>query len=134
MVTYTLPNGKTIKVSANKNGVSDKMLGGLHYRYRIIFKTNEKKVSFTFHGSIADFRNGARMTDDDINGAVDCILADAYAYLNTRNHFNFAREYGYGEVEGKRIFNACMNTYYKLLEIMTESELEELNEFVQNNY
>ena len=134
---YKLSTDKEIIVSATNKGRSNTLLGDTHYRYLIKFVVGNVSVSFIFHDSIYNFRKGITANKQMIDNAVDCIISDGYSFVNNSNLTNFLVEYGYDDYnykEGKRCYNACMETWYKPLKVLNEEEISELWELIQTTY
>lgn len=125
-------NGITIKVYAAHEGVTTAMLDGLHDKYRITLKTEGDEKRFTYHNSIAHL--GRPLSEEDIIGAVDCIVSDAYSYLNSRDLYDFADEFGYDYDSAglRRVYNGCRRAYEKLMDLLeSEENLSAMEEMVR---
>ena len=134
---YKLSTGKEITVSSTNKGTSNALLGDTHYRYLIKFVVGDISVSFTFHDSIYNYRKGITANKQMIDSAVDCIISDGFAFANNSKLANFLIEYGYDDynyTEGKKCYNGCMDTWYKLLKIMSEEEISELFEIINESW
>ena len=129
--TYNLSNGTIVNVSATNREESYALLNDRHYAYQIIFEVDNKVASFTYHDSVYNFLKGQTATEKMIDGAVDCILSDAYAYKNAKDVHDFISEFGYEDYEkGFKVYCACGETLIKLQWVLSESEIEELNDII----
>ena len=128
--TYTLDNGKKVKVTAKNKRVAKKFFNKEHYAYTIVVEAEGTDIAFktTYHDSIANYSNGVKCTKDTIDNAVYCIILDADSFRNEPNENDFLREYGYDEDEaqGHKVFNACRDTYKVLYTMLSEEEVDSL--------
>lgn len=92
--------------------------------FLIHLKKNGTEVRFTFYDSIYNWQhNVTKMDAEALKGALECILLDA---VSANQPFSdFCNECGYDKCESgvRRIYNACRNTYNKLMAIISEDEI-----------
>ena len=134
--TYNLNSGDEIKVSATKQRESTKLLDGRHWAYSIVIERNKVRRSFTFHDSIYNFSHGIGATESMIDNELECIISDADSYLLYGSPYEFAEEFGYDIEEefdrAEKIYNACKRTWFRLNDLMTRDEFEDLANMIRN--
>ena len=132
---YTIGSGKTIKVTAKNKRVAKRFQGGEdHYAYTIVFQVVGNDVAFKtpYHDSVYNFSRGRGYSEELIDSAVYCILMDAYSYEECRDVETFCRTFDYEDVnQGRKVYNACRDTYEIIHALLTEEEIEELYNIVE---
>lgn len=131
--TYTLSNGKEVKVTLKNKRVNKKFFGrdAEHYAYTVIIEVEGSKLAYktTFHDSIANFRSGKGPSVDLIDDGVYSIIMDADSYKQCPKYTDFINELGYeDDAEGRRVYKACKETSDILNAMFTEEEIDSLYE------
>lgn len=129
---YKLSDGTEVKVHLQKKGECNNWFGlGWHDLYRVIMDFGYGKFTTTFHNSPANYHKPIK--EEDIDGAVECIIDDFLAYKENPNINDFLHNFGYDfddEVEykrGVRAYNGCCSTYVRLGQYVKAEELIELS-------
>lgn len=95
---------------------------GNNYDYHSIYTItlagpNGKRARFPFYDSISN-SNWDVLPPRDLRGAVECILSDAWDYINAQDICDFAAEFGYTDCkEIRRAWKGCKSTAEKLYRI-----------------
>lgn len=128
--TYTLSNGKVVKVTAKNKRESTKFFNGQkHYAYTIVLETGDRYFKTSFHDSINNYNVGLGATEAMIDDAVYCIILDGDSYKTTTNYEDFIYEFGYDDdARGRKVYDACKKTYEGLRTMLTEEEIDSLYE------
>ena len=126
--TYTLKNGREVKVTAKNKRVVKKMLGQEHYAYTITVEVDDKLFKTTFHDSIANYHKRKGATEEMIDTAVYCVVMDYDSYDYNPDEEDFINEFGYDpeDSQGHKVYEACKATFAALNEMFSREELEEL--------
>ena len=125
--TYTLSNGKTVKVTAKNKRKSTKW-GQEHFAYTLTMEVDDKMYKTTFHDSAVNCWHGIGATEKMIDSAIYCIIMDYDSYDYNPVLEDFIDEYGYDPEEktGRIVYEDCKATYEALNQMFTRSEMEEL--------
>jgi hypothetical protein len=95
------------------------------YHYKITVKRDSSRRMFDYYSSINDYQNGKKeLEENDLKFALECILSDAIAGLDTFS--NFCSEFGYDENSrnAEKVWKACKRSSAKLLSLgLLESQL-----------
>ena len=86
-----------------------------HGHFAITLTTKDGSESFDFYGSVYDAsHNKTALTEDDLKHALECILSDALAGIDSFEEF--CGNFGYDEDSrsAERIHNACKETTTKI--------------------
>lgn len=107
-----------IKCTKNYAGKSD-MCSGDKFRVTLTYKG--KRCSFVFHDN---YKNASKKKD-----FLYCLYLDAMAYEQSRDVFEFAREYGYADwKEARKPYSACKAQSERLHKLFNEAEIDILSE------
>lgn len=135
-------NGVKISISATFLGFfnwdADERVFDKHPKFRVTIVSNGQRQTFTYYGSIMDYRNNVQELDEQgLCNALECRLMDASAFDNARNFEDFCAELGYERIEGykkaNKAWNGCAQAhaacqrmwgsdYHKLYNQLTEEE------------
>lgn len=131
-------NGITVWATLKKRDYPKKWYGeGRAHNvnvFRIHLRKDGTEIGFTFYDSIINWqRNVTKMDADALKNALECILSDATYGNGTFS--DYCSELGFDEYEDgnkvRRIYNACRDTFNKLLTIMSEDDIYEILEKVR---
>ena len=129
--TYTLSNGKEVKVTAKNKRVAKKFFNAEHYAYTIVVEVSGSDITYktTFHDSVADYRSGKTNLDELIDNGIYCVILDADSYKANPKYEDFINEFGYDDnAEGRGVYNACKKTAEALAAMLTDDEIDSLYE------
>ena len=129
--TYTLSNGKEVKVTAKNKRVAKKFFNAEHYAYTIVVEVRGSDITYktTFHDSVADYRSGKTNLDELIDNGIYCVILDADSYKANPKYEDFINEFGYDDnAEGRGVYNACKKTAEALAAMLTDDEIDSLYE------
>lgn len=107
---------ESIKMTKTYLGKSEMTSGN---KYRITLTYNGKSVWFLFHDNM--WNNSPK------THIIDCFVRDAYDYMNYKNIYEFADEFGYDMEDysiAKRAYNGCKKQYDRLCKLFTSTEAE----------
>lgn len=127
--TYTLSNGREVKVTAKNKRVS-KHWGTEHYAYTIVIDVDGDSYKTTYHDSGMNYVRGVSYPKTLIGNAVNCILLDADSYDCNPTLVDFLDEYGYDSEgdEGRKAFEGCREAYEAMNRLLGRNERNELVE------
>ena len=86
-----------------------------HGHFKINLSTESGSESFDYYGSANDAgKQKTMMSDEDLKGALECIISDGLSGLYSFDEF--CAEFGYDEDSrrAEKIYNACKDTYDRL--------------------
>ena len=98
-----------------------------HYKYQVTLTRHKKQYRFTFYDSFYNWQNNKRPSRYDVLACVEKYEVPYYVE-------EFAREYGYDIDEPadykrvKRIHEACLKQYERLLDLFGEELMRDLQE------
>lgn len=118
-------NGTEIKVSASFKGEVSNVWGdGMkHFKFIITIVANDKKTSFTYYDSFANWqKNKQSLESGDLKSALDCFFSDASCYENATDLADFLCEFGYGDSaeslrKGIKAFEGCKRHYQSVVRV-----------------
>lgn len=88
--------------------------------YRITLSYHGKRCSFVFHDN---YKNESKKKD-----FVYCLVLDAQAYENTRDTYEFMREFGYKSFDkARKVRNACEKQSERLHRLFNDNEIDILS-------
>jgi len=113
---------------------NDKRDQNYHNHFKITVSSMHGSETFDYYGSQFDCEKGKKvLTDDDLKGALRCIVNDAL--YGNMSFEEFCGELGYDEdsCRAVRIHKACQNSSGKLQNVILESDwytiVNDLNEY-----
>ena len=120
MKTTVTLKGVEIRISARFLGFfnwdADENTFDKHPKFRVTIVSNGQRQSFTYYGSVNDYRHNVQELDKSgLLNALECRLLDALAFNNARNFEDFCHEFGYERIEGYKkaikAWNGCAQAH-----------------------
>lgn len=136
--TYTIGNLNFEVSTTNKRVCYERFVKGYpgdptHYLYDIVIKRGGVTESFEFHDSIHNYQINREFAESDLNNALDCIISDAYAFINCKNVEDFAVEYGYDYFENRKevleIWEKIVENWKKVSNLFSEDDLDNISNY-----
>ena len=116
---------------------------GLAWQYHFSITTNKGRYAAIFTDSINNHNNNIPVNLDDI---LYSWIVDADSFNYTKDFNEFCLEYGYdfqqydeydnkyrvGKQQAEKAWRGCKHAYNKMIELLTEEEIEKLHDIFQD--
>ena len=107
------------------------MFSEVHTKFYCAISYNDKKYSTNYQCNVDYSKTDTENMKEDF---LYCVFLDAFSYIDSRDIYDFAKQYGYDYYENskevKRIYSLCEKAYNKLSDMFGE-DFDDLSEYIE---